>query len=84
MKPFDARAEVENLKRIQLAARKRTYRSSRLDPFRFEILSLYREGATAAQIRIWLRRKKRIAVVHSTVARWLRRNHAEGRETPEV
>ena len=74
---FDAKAEMKEIAAYQKKARRGLFRRSRLDPFRCEILALYREGARPEQIRIWIRRKKRVSVVHSTVCRWLRRNHAE-------
>ena len=57
--------------------RTRPYRRSRLDRFRPELLALRDCGATAAEIRLWLR-DRRVKVAPSTVTRWLR-----GRGDPE-
>lgn len=69
---FDAHQEAEALKQQTRIIRKRSYnrRKSRLDQYKGELLSLRREGCSVAELKRWLR-KKRIKVVHSTVARWL-------------
>ncbi|HAS6415534.1 hypothetical protein [Vibrio vulnificus] len=69
---FDAHQEAEALKQQTRIIRKRSYtrRKSRLDQYKGELLALRREGCSVAELQRWLR-KKRIKVVHSTVARWL-------------
>lgn len=69
---FDAQQEAEVLKQQTRIIRKRSYtrRKSRLDQYKGELLALRREGCSIAELQRWLR-KKRIKVVHSTVARWL-------------
>jgi hypothetical protein len=69
---FDAHQEAEVLKQQTRIIRKRSYtrRESRLDQYKGELLALRREGCSIAELQRWLR-KKRIKVVHSTVARWL-------------
>lgn len=69
---FDAHQEAEALRQQTRIIRKRSYtrRKSRLDQYKGELLALRREGCSVAELQRWLR-KKRIKVVHSTVARWL-------------
>ncbi|KLV03286.1 hypothetical protein ABT56_20165 [Photobacterium aquae] len=69
---FDAHQEAEALKQQTRVIRKRSYtrRKSRLDQYKGELLALRREDCSIAELQRWLR-KKRIKVVHSTVARWL-------------
>ncbi len=69
---FDAHQEAEALRQQTRIIRKRLYsrRKSRLDQYKGELLALRREGCSIAELQRWLR-KKRIKVVHSTVARWL-------------
>lgn len=69
---FDAHQEAEALRQQTRIIRKRSYtrRKSRLDQYKGELLALRREGCSIAELQRWLR-KKRIKVVHSTVARWL-------------
>ena len=76
MSDFDVHRELNTLKAQTQAIRKRPYvaRKSRLDPYHYELLSLYRAGASASELQRWLRAKKRIKVVHSTVLRWLQKH----------
>ncbi|CDL80430.1 hypothetical protein [Xenorhabdus cabanillasii] len=73
MPQFDAGKELAALREQTRIIRKRRYRKSRLDRHAGELLQLYREGASAAELQRWLR-VKRIRVVLSTVTRWLARN----------
>lgn len=69
---FDVHQEAEALRQQTRIIRKRSYsrRKSRLDQYKGELLALRREGCSIAELQRWLR-KKRIKVVHSTIARWL-------------
>ncbi|TYO92318.1 hypothetical protein [Xenorhabdus doucetiae] len=73
MPQFNAGKELAALREQTRIIRKRRYRKSRLDRHAGELLQLYREGASAAELQRWLR-AKRIRVVLSTVTRWLARN----------
>jgi len=53
--------------------RKRRFSISRLDRFKGELLNLYMNGLTVAELQRWLR-KKRIKVAYSTVYRWVQKN----------
>jgi len=65
---FNAQAEVANLKQQQRIRRKP--RPSRLTRFKGELLALYANGATVADLQRWLR-KHGIKVAYSTISRWL-------------
>ena len=73
MELFDAENECQILKEQTQLIRKKRYRTSRLDRYKGELLQLHQAGSSTAELQRWLR-KKRIKVVHSTVARWLENN----------
>ena len=74
MPDFDPKHEAAVLREKTRTIRRSGFRTSRLDRHTAELLSLRQEGATAAELRRWLRDKKRIRVVLSTVTRWLARH----------
>ncbi len=76
MSEFDVHTELSSLKAQTQAIRKRAYstRKSRLDKYKFELLSLHQAGANTAELQRWLRTKNRVKVAHSTVLRWLEKN----------
>lgn len=76
MSQFNVQSELSALRIQTQSIRKRSYsaRKSRLDKYTYELLTLYRAGATAAELQRWLRKNKRVNVVHSTVLRWLEKH----------
>lgn len=70
MPSFNAASELAELKHLKKTVRKRVYRTSRLDKFHGELISLRREGASATDLQRWLR-QQRIRVSLTTVTRWL-------------
>lgn len=72
---FDVQKELLALKDQTKSIRKQRYsaRKSRLDKFKFELLELHRAGSSIAELQRFLR-ARRIKVVHSTVARWVKAN----------
>ena len=70
--PFDAAAEVADLKADTRARRRRRRAPSRLDRHTHELLALYDAGATVAELQRWLA-ARRVRVHKTTVGRWLRR-----------
>ena len=72
---FDVNTELSALRKQTIAIRKRCYsqRKSRLDKFKYELLSLHQSGATIAELQRFLR-NNRIKVVHSTVYRWIEKH----------
>lgn len=88
--PFDADAEldrVHELKRLRRRLRRRRpyWRGrSQLDPYTSELLALYDQGATPANLQYWLAMPPRLlSVHHSTVSRWLRRTLEQRRADQE-
>lgn len=75
VKEFDIQKELLVLKDQTKLIRKQRYsaRKSRLDKFKFELLSLYKAGSSIAELQRFLR-ANRIKVVHSTVSRWVKSN----------
>lgn len=70
MANFDPTATIEEL-RQEIAIRKKTrYSTSRLDRFKYEILSLIEAGGRPVEVQLWLK-KHRTNVHLSTVTRWL-------------
>ena len=53
------------------ATRRPSYIRSALEPYRGELLRPHRSGSSIADLRHWLHTEHRLAVAHSTVARWL-------------
>ena len=72
---FDPIKEVEQLKAQTKLIRKREYarRSSKLDKYKGELFAMHDAGASGAELRRWLQ-KKRINVVLTTVLRYLEKN----------
>jgi hypothetical protein len=54
---FDASAELAAIKEHRMMARRKLYRSSKLMPFRSELVQLRRSGATIGDLVLWLRQK---------------------------
>lgn len=72
---FDLVHEVEQLKAQTKMIRKREYarRASKLDKYKGELFAMHDAGASGAELRRWLQ-KKRINVVLTTVLRYLENN----------
>ena len=70
MSAFDTENELLALKQQTKIIRKKRFTRSRLDKHSGELLSLYKAGASIAELQRWLR-ANRIKVEHSTVSRWL-------------
>ncbi len=65
--------EIQALKKQTKSIRKRRLGISRLDRFKGEILSLYKNDASISELQGWLR-KNQIKVTYSTVYRWVQKN----------
>ena len=74
---FDAAAEAARLREQTRARRRSRLAVSRLDRYFLELLALHDAGSTTAELQRWLQ-DRRVRVHHSTVARWLRRQLADG------
>ncbi len=73
MTEFDEVATLKKLKEETKNIRYRYYKKSRLDRYKGELLTLYRAGASRAELRRWLRTQQ-IKVASSTVNRWITKN----------
>ncbi len=76
MSAFDTENELLALKQQTKIIRKKRFTRSRLDKHSGELLSLYKQGASIAELQRWLR-ANRVKVQHSTVSRWLRKMDAK-------
>jgi hypothetical protein len=65
--------QLEDIRRTKKKARRRPYRASRLDRHRAEIETLRKMGASLEDIRLWLRRYRRIHITRRAILYRLRR-----------
>jgi len=65
--------QLEDIRRTRKKARRRPYRVSRLDRHRAEIETLRKMGASLEEIRLWLRRHRRICITRRAILYRLRR-----------
>lgn len=69
---FEAAAELAAIHQRRAISRRRLYRQSRLMPHHRELIELRAAGASIADLQLWLRRSRRVAVARSTIWRYLR------------
>ena len=74
---MDLQAQLREIRRTRKRARRRPYRVSRLDRHRAEIEKLRNMGASLEDIRLWLRRCKRIRITRRGILYRLRRWEGE-------
>jgi len=70
---FDATSELAQIRKDRAIRKRKRYAKSKLDKFKFEVLSLRREGASLADIQIFLRDKK-LVVALSSIQRYLKKH----------
>jgi len=70
---MDLQAELQEIRRTRKRARRKPYRASRLDRYRAEIEALRRMGASLEDIRLWLRRYRRVRITRRAILYRLRR-----------
>jgi hypothetical protein len=70
---FDATNELAKLNDYCQSRRKLHYRRSRLQKCRAELVALSKAGTSLRQLALWLQRKKRIKVSHTSIMRYLRK-----------
>jgi len=75
---MDLQTQLQDIRRTRKKARRRPYRVSRLDRHRAEIEKLRSMGASLEDIRLWLRRNKRIRITRRAILYRLR-HWEEGR-----
>jgi len=74
---MDLQAEIQEIRHRRKRARRRPYRVSRLDRHRAEIEKLRSMGASLEDIRLWLRRYRRICITRRAILYRLRRWEGE-------
>jgi len=70
---MDLQAQLQEIRRRRKRARRRPYRASRLDRHRAEIEKLRKMGASLEDIRMWLRRYRRVRISRRAILYRLRR-----------
>jgi len=79
---MDLQAQLQEIRRTRKWARRRPYRASRLDRHRAEIETLRKMGASLEDIRLWLRRYRRVHISRRAILYRLRRWQENGLTTP--
>lgn len=74
---FNASAEVERIRSRRAEARRKLYRKSKLDRYRYELLEMRQAGASCADLAEWLRVNHRCKINRSSVARYLIKRQGE-------
>jgi len=70
---MDLQAQLQDIRLMRKRARRRPYRVSRLDRHRAEIEKLRSMGASLEEIRLWLRRYRRVHITRRAILYRLRR-----------
>lgn len=71
---FDAAAALAAVRERRASARRRrTWGTSRLTPYRAELVKLRQAGGSFADLAVWLRKEKRVKMDASSVRRYLRK-----------
>lgn len=74
---FDAQAEVDRIRSRRAEARRKIFRKSRLDKYRYELLAMQKAGASCADLAEWLRLNHRCKINRSSIDRYLKKLHGE-------
>ncbi len=69
---FCAGKELEQVREILAAGRRKPYRKSKLKKYQTELIQLQQQGASLAELQTWLRKRQKIAVHRSTISRFLK------------
>jgi len=71
--------QLNDVKRVRLLAKRPKRHSSKLEPYRQELIELRKQGASWSDLQAWLKRYPRIKVDRSTVIRrvsiWMDESH---------
>jgi hypothetical protein len=70
---FDAQAEVDRIRFRRAEARRKLFRKSRLDKYRFELSAMSRAGASCADLAEWLKINHRCKISRSSIDRYLKK-----------
>ncbi len=69
---FNPVAELQRIRDLREAARRKLFRKSRLDKYRAELVAMRLAGASAADLAEWLRVTHRVKINRSSVDRFLK------------
>jgi hypothetical protein len=81
MSDFDADKELQEIRALRKRRRIPFYwrGRSQLDKHSAKLLQLHDRGASANDLRVWLKETQRLSVDRSTVCRWLQKATAKRR-----
>lgn len=68
---FNATTELNLIRQHKIIQRRKSYSYSCLTKLRSELVSLRKSGASYRDLALWLRKKKRIKITHTTIMRYL-------------
>lgn len=68
---FDPLAELQAVKARRAMQRRTTYRKSKLERYRAELVAMRQAGASSQDLAVWLRMKHRLKIHRSSVDRFL-------------
>jgi len=75
---FNATDELQQIREIITVGKRKKYRKRKLDKYHAEVFLLRSSGATLAEIKHWLRIRKKLKVARSTIHRFLKDNNFQG------
>lgn len=81
---FDAQAEVKRIRSLRAEARRRLFRTSRLDRYRAELVAMRMAGASYADLAVWLRITHRCKINRSSIDRYLKKMPDLNSETQKI
>lgn len=68
---FNATTELEDIRHYRNIRKHKTYHLSRLAKCRAELVAMRKQGGSYRELALWLEKKKRMKVTHTTVMRYL-------------
>ncbi len=71
---FNAKTALMETRKVKRIAVRKRYRSSKLDRYEDELNALHSEGASLAEIKLWLSRTHHLKISRSTIFRWLNKH----------
>lgn len=81
---FNAQAEVDRIRTRRTTARRKLFRKSRLDKYRFELVAMRSAGASCADLAEWLRVSHRCKISRSAIDRYLKKLPELCEEAPRL
>ena len=68
---FDPLQELNKVKEVRAILRRKQYRKSKLQRYRYELVAMRRTGASFQDLSTWLQTKHRMKIHRSSIARYL-------------